>query len=272
MSLFPSGRRNPFWSAIITQVWGSVSVPTATYVYVDIQPPVGETWLIWIDYTLPAGKGATNYMYYADYDGAIENLHKALIREPTTNYNYGHYFWYQSVNVCKVLTNSLYARFCFYQNTGATWTGRYGYSGFKLSQPLWNPLRKHNPEPPKSWKRKLTVPLPTEVEALRLYAFEMFSFRLNDYVPAIMLEEDTPLAVDPATKFPVERLTAVVTVENLVNILKQREDLTLRPDVMLEAPPKYRGRRLRELTTSEFEEATGYKKYFQRWGEEGIEI
>jgi len=272
MSLFPSGRRNPFWSAIITQVQGSVSVPTGTYTYVHIQPPVGETWLTWIDCYMSVFKGAFNDIIYYDYDGTTERLQKRLWHEDTTNYDYGHYFRSINLDVCKVLINSLYARLRFWQNSGTTVSAFYGYSGYKLSQPLWSPLRKHNPEPPKPWKRKLTVSLPTEVEPLRPYACEVFDLELNEYVPVIILEEDTPLAVDPATKFPVERLTAVVTVENLVNILKQREDLTLRPDVMLEAPPKYRGRRLRELTTSEFEEATGYKKYFQRWGEEGIEI
>jgi len=51
-----------------------------------------------------------------------------------------------------------------------------------------------------------------------------------------------------------------------------RDDPTLRPDFHIEAPSKYAGRNVRELTKDEFEDFTGHKKYLERWRQEGIEI
>jgi len=260
VSLFPSGRRNPFWSAIITQVQGSVSVPALGDAYVSIQPPAGETWWIeigfWVDYS-------SGYVTYFDYDGTTRRLH---VRDYVID-TYGKYR--SNLVLERILTNSLYASLHFFSWSAVT--GYYGYSGFKLSKPLWSPERMLRSNP-KAWKRKLTRPLPSEIASLEPHACEVYYEERGDYVLAIILEEDVPLAIDPATGFPIERLTAYITTENLMNILSQRDDPTLREDVTLDFPPKYRGRKLRELTGSEFEEATGYKKYLQRWRREGIEI
>jgi len=256
MSLFPSGRRNPFWSAIITQAYGSVSVPATADTYVYIQPPVGETWWIqigfWVDYY-------SGYVTYFDYDGTVRRIH---VRDRVTN-TYGKVR--PNLVLERIITNSLYASLHFYSWSATS--GTYGYSGFKLSKPLWSPERLHNPDP-KAWKRELTKRLPSEIASLEPYACEVYYEEKRDYVPVIMLEEDTKLAIDPATKFPVERLTVLVTSEVLLKILNIRDDPTLRPDEEVE----FRGkkRRLRELTKDEYEEITGYKKYFDKWRDEGL--
>jgi len=262
----------PFWSAIITQTYGEVSVAAQSYVIVTIQPPSGETWLVWIDFSLSdVDSGYGFSLDYYDYDGTTFQRHAWKCRSYTTNHNYGNFFKATSMDLMKVLTNSLYGALKFSHSYTSEKIGYYGYSGFKLSKPLWSPKRVHNPTP-KPWKRKLTQALPSDIAVLEPYACEVYFDDVRDYVPVIMLEEDTPLAKDPKTGFPVERMTVLITAENLVNILNQRDDPTLRSDIVLEAPPKYRGRKMRELTKEEFEEVTGHKKYFQRWRDEGIKI
>jgi hypothetical protein len=61
-----------------------------------------------------------------------------------------------------------------------------------------------------------------------------------------------------------------IAPELLVNILNLRDDATIRPDE--EVVHNGLNRRLKELTKDEFEDVTGYKKYFQRWRREGIKI
>jgi len=278
MSMFPSGRRNPFWSAIITQTQGDVDVPHATFVYVDIQPPAMQTWQLWIDTCIYTPKTYLSYLWYYDYDGTTRRLHHGWTRDTTTNVDYGHFFSRFSTGLLKILTNALYASLMYWQNSGYLQTVSYGYSGFKLSQPLWSSVRAQgqaNPLiKPKPWKRKPSklLPLPRKIKALEPDAFDRWNDQIRDYELSIMLEEDTPLAVDPETGFAIERLTACIKAEDLVNLLNQRDEPTLRPDVVLEAPPKCRGRNMRELTKEEFEEVTGYKKYFDKWRDKGISL
>jgi hypothetical protein len=62
-----------------------------------------------------------------------------------------------------------------------------------------------------------------------------------------------------------------VSPEALEQILRMRDNPMLRPDVVI-AEGRFKGRNLRTLTRDEFEELTGYKKYFDRWRREGINI
>jgi hypothetical protein len=57
----------------------------------------------------------------------------------------------------------------------------------------------------------------------------------------------------------------------LAEVLNMRDNPTLRPDVVI-AEGRFKGRNLRTLARGEFEELTGYKKYFDRWRREGINI
>jgi len=241
----------PFWSAIITQTQGSVSIPSGSTVYVDIQPPSGETWLIWVDYShTEIDKNYQSNVKYYDYDGTTRRMHFYKRRSPTTTYDYGVYFHTYGLSLMKVLTNSLYGSLCFYQSVGSEKTAYYGYSGFKLSKPLWSPKRIHNPDP-KPWKRKRTKPLPAGLEALEKYAFDIYGInpeKPDEYDVGISLEENTPLAVDPATNFPVERFTAVVQASTLADLLAKFKAGTLDPV------------------------KAGYRKYLNKWKAEGIDF
>jgi hypothetical protein len=62
-----------------------------------------------------------------------------------------------------------------------------------------------------------------------------------------------------------------VTPEDLANILNARDNPMLRPNIIIPFG-KHKGRDLRTLTREEFEEVTGYKKYFDKWRAEGINI
>jgi hypothetical protein len=62
-----------------------------------------------------------------------------------------------------------------------------------------------------------------------------------------------------------------VSVENLANVLAMCDNPLLRPDVTVDFG-KFKGRKLRDLTKDEFEEHTGYKKYFSKWRAEGITV
>jgi len=262
MSLLHPRRAIPFWSAIITQVQGSVSVAAGSIVNVDIQPPAGETWLVTFGFVQWGGVSGT-WVKYMDYDGVTERGHSA-------SYTFGSYgYALPHIEIERVLTNSLYARLSTKNAAPTVQPFWYGYSGFKLAKPLYSPKRVNDPNE-ESWKRELTIALPTEIAALEPYAVEVWDVEKQAYVPVIMLEEDTPLARDPLTNFPVERLTDYITVEELLNILRQRDDPSIRPDVKLVAPPKFRGRGMRELTKEEFEEVTGHKKYFDEWRDKGL--
>jgi hypothetical protein len=128
--------------------------------------------------------------------------------------------------------------------------GYAGYSGFKLSQPLWTPKRLVNVEAP-VWKRPKTSSLPSALAALDKYAWDILGVdpsKPNDYSLCVMLEEDTPLAVDPATNFPVERFTAVVKADVLADFIAKFQAKTADPVT------------------------TGYRKYLDKWKAEGIDF
>jgi hypothetical protein len=239
----------PFWSAIITQTQGSVSLPDNTVTYVDIKPPAGETWLIHVDFYVTyfaTGTPTDIYVCYDDYNGTTRRRHGCVVRNRIADYGWTLHVWYSTL---KVLTNSLWASLEFYSYHLNT--GYYGYSGFKLSEPHWSPVRVHNPEP-KLWKRPLSKPLPPEIAPLRRYAYDILfidtSTGIEEYDTAIILEENTPLAVDPNTNQPVELLTVVVRADVLANMI-------------------------RKFKTGELDPVrTGYKKYLDKWMYEGIKL
>jgi len=232
----------PFWDAIITQTWGEVSIAAGATVYVGIQPPAGETWWVEIGAYLYPRPNYTRSCYYKDYDGTTERMHANFIRADSAASALGF-----TGAVERILTNSLYARISYY-SADAT-TANYGYSGFKLSKPLWSAKRNLSPAEP--WKKETTKTLPTVIEALERYAFDILGLdpeKPDEYVLGIILEEDTPLATDPETGFPVERLTACVQAETLASLIAGFRDGTKDP------------------------EETGYRKYLDKWGEEGIDM
>jgi hypothetical protein len=231
----------PFWSAIITQQSQGRLLAGTGGTYITIQPPPNEVWFVFIDFSIDTSSSGT-YIAYNDYDGATLRIHTWM----KTGGSYGNYL--PQLSVTKILTNSLYARLDFYP-TSSTYL-EYGYSGFKLSQPLWTPKRLNDTDP-KPWKRATTLPLPDPIKPLDKYKAEILGLdptKPEEYALGIILEEDTPLAIDPATNFPVERLTAVV-----------------KADVLADLIAKFKAGKADPATT-------GYLKYLRRWKAEGIDF
>jgi hypothetical protein len=195
----------PFWSAIILQTRGSVSVPANTTVNVVIQPPSGETWLVWIDASI---ERIISHVRYSDFDGTTARIHV-----DGTN---------PRIGVLKILTDTLYARLTFYNDTSYhTQTAYYGYSGFKLSKPHWVPQRLDTST--KQFKRSTDLPLPDPIKPLNKYKALILGLdpsKPNDYALGIILEEDTPLAIDQ-TGFPVERKSVYISADALTNLVMQ---------------------------------------------------
>jgi hypothetical protein len=240
----------PFWSAIITQEAGSVPVPGAGIAYVVIQPPVGETWIVDLLFALEnlstTTGSYTNFVQYEDFNGSTARRHALVGRAGVATYK--PYQEPLAIQTTRILTNTLYARISggsnFYSNSFS-----YGYSGFKLSQPLWTPRRLTNSSKP--WKKPTTLTLPDPIKPLQKYAYEIVGLdpsKPDEYVLGVILEEDTPLAVDPDTGFPVERLTVVTKADDLAKIISGIKAGTLDPVAM------------------------GYKKYLDRWASEGIKL
>jgi len=200
----------PFWSAIITQSPNSAVVPISSGIYVDIQPPPGETWLIF----LQAGLNDGFDLGYFACDG--------VARYRGVYYRSGGTYGYILTDfvVQAILTNNMYASIYAYNYSSAgTRTIYYIYSGFKLSKPLWIPKRINDSTPP--FKRKPTqFSIHGAVRAIADRIVDIYDHSIGDYRQAIVLEEDVPLVVDPVTNFPVERYSAYIYVDEFViNIL-----------------------------------------------------
>jgi hypothetical protein len=240
----------PFWSAIITQAQGSVALSVNTGAIVTIQPPAGETWLIDLlastrNVATATGENIT-FIRYQDFDGVTARIHGTVANVGIGLYK--PYYEPKPIHVLRILTNSLYARLAVQNNAADTLD--YGYSGFKLSQPLWSP-RRLAANPGKPWKKPRSRPLPPKIRPLEKYACDILGAdpaRPEEYDTAIVLEEDTPLAVDPGTGFPVERLTVYVRAAVLDDLISKFKSGT-------EDPVN-----------------TGYRKYLDKWREEGIDL
>jgi hypothetical protein len=240
----------PFWSAIISLSQGTVSVPAGSTVYVAIQPPAGETWLVWLNLYWVGVSGSPMHLWLYDYDGSTMRAHTGIGQEPTGSPGYGNYTNPLGLGALMILLSTLYARIGYHNGTSATtYSGYYGYSGFKLSQPLWTPRRLIDSSRP--WKRPTTLTLPDPIKPLQKYACEMLGLDLTkpeEYTFGVILEEDTPLAVDPETGFPVERLTVVAKADDLASIISGIKAGKIDPV------------------------ASGYKKYLEKWASEGVKL
>jgi hypothetical protein len=240
----------PFWSAIITQTRGSVSISANTVTYVEIRPPTDETWYVTIGggYALEPILG-TIHVHYESWDGSTAVKHASASRQRVSDHGYAPYYVFMTFTA--VLTNTLRGRIAFENASSYTLFGYYGYSGFKLSHPHWSPIRVHNPEP-RPWKRPLSKPLPREIAPLMKYAYDILfidtATGVEVYEPAIILEENTPLAKDPDTGQPVELLTVIVKASVLADLISKFKAGELDPV------------------------STGYKKYLDKLAQEGIKL
>jgi hypothetical protein len=177
---------------------------------------------------------------YNDYDGSTSRSHVSY----KTGGSYGSVR--PHLGVLKILTNSLYARLEFNNTTANAGNGYYGYSGFKLSQPIWTSKKTSDAAAsPRPWNKPTEQLIPDMLKPLSKHIVDVWSDAQEEYVQAIVLEKDTVLAVDPDTNFPVERLDAVILVQDF---LKGLADFKAKPA------------------------ETGYKKYFDKWALEGITV
>jgi hypothetical protein len=224
-----------FWSAIITQQYGVLTVPGGSVAYVDIRPPSGETWFVSIS-TCPTSL-ELNWTLYGDYNGSTMRPH---------NWNMQQIGIYE---VNRILTNSLWGRIGG-SNGNASYERSvyYGYSGFKLSMPHWTPNRFDSAKP---FKLNTDLQLPEEISMLNKYKALVIGVnpaKPFDYDLAIVLEENTPLAFDPNTGFPIELKSVYVKADVLANLIVQFRKGTV-----------------------DYVNA-GYEQYLKKWKAEGIDL
>jgi hypothetical protein len=230
----------PFWSAIITQVQGSGTSGFGG-LNIDIQPPPGETW--WVTICFSGDSAEIHDIRYYDFDGSTARLHGMIVLNAS----------YENVKpfvITRVLTNKLYARLYFHDSNSSTPnTVYYGYSGFKLSQPLWSPKRLV--ETGKPFKLKTDLPLPDILKPLDKYKALILGLnpaKPKEYALGIILEEDTPLAIDPETNFPVERKSVYVEANFLADLIRRFKSGAI-----------------------DYVKA-GYEPYLKKWKSEGIDF
>ncbi|MGQ9759232.1 MAG: hypothetical protein ACUVQ5_01470 [Candidatus Methanomethylicaceae archaeon] len=212
-------------SAIINQTTGSVNVPARSGVNVTIQPSAGETWLAFINAHFNNQIPYSSVNYYANINTTDHHITGFVTRG-----NYGHVM--PVFDVVHILTNTDYGKISYWNDdTAEAHGGSYGYSGFKLSKPLWTPKRLI---PPKTKPGKLppSKSLPYELQGLEKYAFYILDLDYNKphkYILGIIFEEDTVLAVNEKTGFPVERLTVYTKADDLVDLIAKFRSGILNP-------------------------------------------
>jgi len=227
----------PFWSAIIEQVQVAITVAGGTSAYTNIQPPAGETWLIDISGDFRP-RGLASLVEWFDYDGVTRRTHGGFYQDPamtsvTTPIH----------SVLRVLTNSLYGSFRHHNPSTVSHTCPFGYSGFKLSKPLARLIPLNDPTPP--FRRKPSrFAIPAELEDLRGYIVDVYESQFMSYKQAIELERGTEIAKD-------ERGNVVMT-----------QDVYALTDEVLPI--------LTEIKADP--ERSGWKKYLDKWAEEGITL
>jgi len=232
----------PFWSAILTQSANSVSISAGATYTVTIQPPSGESWLVWVN-GFQNNSAYGSYVAFYAYNGTTATIQ---IASYTGGGNYGLNTPY--LGVLELLTSSLYGQLAIYNaNTSTSLSGGYGYSGFQLSQPLFTPKRLD--DPPKPFIVPTDATLPDPIQPLAKYEALILGLNgPNDYALGIILERDTPLAVDPATGQVLERGSQFVSANTLANLITQFKSGQL-----------------------DYVKA-GYEKYLLKWKAEGIDF
>lgn len=233
----------PFWSAIITQTQGSTSVASGATTTIDIKPPTGETWLIFLDFYLDSDS-SLSYVAYYDFNGSTARLHTVSKTRGSYGISFPH------LSVIKILTSDLYARLTVYNASGVSVNFYYGYNGFKLSKPLYTP-KNVNELTTKAWKQTASKPLPEVLKPLEKYAVDILGanpLKPLEYETVIMLEENKTIAIDPVSEFPVETLNVYVQADILADLIAKFKTKTADPI------------------------KTGYEKYLNKWKDEGIEL
>jgi len=234
---------------IIGVTWSETSVPAGTVVYVDIQPPAGETWLV--DFCVMNELGATGQdVAFYDYDGTTRRVH-ALSRADSIDY-YPHL-----TGIKRILTNTLYASCRANNKLGYSVRLWVSYSGFKIkssSLRFAELINSHNP-PGRPFKRaKLFTDLVPD--ALQ---YEIYDEISRKYVDTIILPENIPQVTD-AKGNVIQRYSQYCFFDSFNSLFGDLiADTTKRPlmDYIRE----------RSVTNK-----MGWEKYIDKWKAEGIEF
>jgi len=226
----------PFYSATIPPTGGKPSVPAATSLRLDVDPPTGEKWLIYVfvDWNLVEGNNCA-VSYYDD----IADTYISVTGSKTGG-------TYGEINpklapVPVYITPDLRLELFFYNAQATAQSCYWGYSGFKLS----TPSKSFGYVDVVRYARfkSIDLPLPLGLEALDKYKVEAYDIVEGRYKLAVFLEKDVPVVIDEATKYPVVRRTVTCYVDDLLRMLG-----TIRADPA----------------------GTGWKKYLDMWASEGI--
>jgi len=203
----------PFWSSIINQTASSRSIGAGSSTTIEIQPPSGETWFVYVIGFL--GIDDANSMVEVLYKNSSGNIPRARSKGP-----------FPYVPVLTIMTNDKWLGIWYYNASSYDTSLYYSYSGFRLSTEFYE-IKRTEPEPVVQVIREYRgYEVPLEVKPLEKYLVEVYDFDKRDYVPAILLEKDVVLARS-RDGFPIERLTSWITVENFIRLL----DLILREPV-----------------------------------------
>lgn len=195
----------PFWSAIITQTQGSISVPASSSAFVNIIPSPGEAW--WVEIACVClFDSSGDYVRYFDYDGTTARLH---IEDAELG---GYKDNYQRLVLTRYLTNTLYARLEMYNASSSVQTGYYGYSGFKMSNPQWSAKKTES--------AILNVPFKRPVKDVAIPQLAAKAYLNPENKIAYHLATEV-LAVDPDKNVPVETVEYHVLEEDLVQKLTE---------------------------------------------------
>lgn len=234
----------PFWSAIITPTGDSITIPATSDIEFTIQPPANETWNILLSFCHSSRiDGST--ISIADIDGAMIWY---TMRSIYTGGTFGKTSPEGSMSC--IMTNSRYLNIYAFNASGVNKFFEYSYSGFKLSKQKWSPEKVQKPEF-KIQRKETTLRLPAPIALLQKYAREISGLnreKPEEHTLAVILEENTPLSIDPKTGFPVERLTVFVKADILADLLTKFKSGEASPDT------------------------TGYRKYLRKWKDEGIDL
>ncbi|RLG70527.1 MAG: hypothetical protein DRO04_01805 [Candidatus Iainarchaeum archaeon] len=209
----PLPSKIPFWSEVIIQHFNQVSLSAGgTYEYY-LQPPSGETWLIYlsavfIDYT------NNSEVVYRDYDGSSYRTHYYFRISGEYNPKY------PLLNVQKILTNSLYANVHVFNASGTTRYAHFGYSGFKLGtkKAEFQDIEIIKTKP---YERATKHKIRSEFEGLEDMVRDVYFDDIDNYKQVIYFYKDKPIRKDRRTGHVIERASSYIETDVLLKNLEK---------------------------------------------------
>ena len=203
----------PFWSSVIDQQYGNYGVNANSFLYVTIQPPSGETWLIYIDFYLATTKTNCNVKYW-EYNGSTARRHNKC----TIGGSYG--ILTPHLSVSKILTSSRYARLEFFNADSTIHSGYMGYSGFKLGTKIveFEDIKTVETKP---IERATKYKIKSEFEELKDMIRDVYFDEIDDYKQVVYFYKDKPIRKDKRTGHVIERAGSYIETDVLLKNLEK---------------------------------------------------